>query len=1720
MSRCAPTWYKPELNQTTCPFGTTFLFDITVPYVWYEGYPGLSEFSVIVFVGYSVVPFVVVAWGVLYFLRAAVGRPWGPRVWEYGKELKAEDGWRLRNMQEVAKGFGFCFLAFLAKWLMAYPLAMLYDANGDQRWVFLGAQRPEKSCLTTCGMPNGQSLWAYGLFTYFFMELCFRLNLPLLIQNGSYTEVRATILAVRSIPTKVFLQQTIALFIFLVPVPMSRIVLSDASPEQAIFGILAGIILAILYHSLYMCLLKDMDPTEHSRALVLRRCLVRIAMLIEGSLAMCWRWLATCCPCFCRRHGELPQDPEMHMDLPLRGAQQGPPGDSEAQQRAVYLLPRIDPQFIETDHRLPAAEAARDQHCCQCLSGLRGFFEFLFVNTAAQVSAMNNRAESAEQRANHAEDAAQQAEERQRQAMDRARESEAHAEVALAEREQAERLKANANKEAREAEEATQRSKDELAAAVKAQKEFQEKTKEQMDAICQRASEVTTCLEELQKAIVSGKMEDLEEAVQQTNTTLRGMSVKPERSDGDAAQRVLPQLTEIIVRKQDECKKVKNEWKRSLDNLKARVKQALEAAKTTEVGAAKARKSTSDAESVFRCMMDAIRAGVNLPKSDKKTLHDVQTVLTAWQSIFTHSMENMRQRELITAIISNVIWAEDRDSDPNMPFRDRYGDITFTELCFCLQTVQKSDSKSFIDEGLKLVKTKYPKDLQGALEYLNTLVFLLDYTEKEDINAAKKLFRDSNADRPDFLKKIIERLCEHGDEAKPGKYVQNEAFLQDSDLVRAKTNPDKILEDIKERGKSNNLLALFREIFLILAGEQQRQYGVLMAPHHTQSIALMIFREFLERLRRSDPALGDTKALIARVATGEGKSMLIAAQAAFIAKQGKGGIGKKVHVIGTDERLVSRDFKAFEHSLFEKMGIKATCLCSDSKDADGQAWRKVWDYDVVYCLPHHISFLYTNEVISGGSKLNLFRDCVLLIDEVDALVIDKSPTDPIISNHERLSEYAMDVVIALHLGSEMPEHLVPQRGQEYYEERQRVYKVVQQKWKKANEIKRAVEADKPTDFLPSPDVDDAGWVAKDPRSGMPDKSKQSIQLEILRFAFHLRKTEPAEVKKTFPMRWLEPVFIMSKPLVFGRYCCILGFSGTLGNVEERKFLQDTYKCDFLDVPEFLRTCRGEAFHTAEWTTPQLERPKGANKDDFPQQAMEVLPNEKDQLQRVRQLAFRARKHVPVLVIAGSSEQAKRMMEELREEAARSGGMEDWDVVRDLSFTQWERSRMDYKDNLFLATQRIGLQPQDPWRITVTDASGGRGTDYKIYDSEADKLGGLLIIVMKLPLSSREWTQYQGRTARQDRRGQMCAVLCSQDYMDETEDDGTALPGDAYRRALHDDAYRGRPWAAPDADVAVAQIMAFGTQYSRKALLESQHDLVAGWRAHELCELACQPPNVLPREKEEYIKWIKSYRFAELSDFAKEAQRLFLGAAEIPACSLPTKYIESYKPETRPDQGRAVVFALDKSGSMNLDKSGSINTRDHPDRKQEARLEICKEHAEKLLTNDVEDEDVIGLLLFDHQLHWQGKPTLVKEGRASLSAEIKGASAERGGTALRDAIAAAVEKLDVISQQKAWQASRSILIVLTDGADGHSNYGVDDLAKKLEHFSGTVLLITVGLSNAELTSFEPAFEKWQAALGGGDRARHLKADWENVDAAFEKVREVLDEEIAGLDLSAP
>ncbi|CAJ1348939.1 unnamed protein product [Effrenium voratum] len=123
----------------------------------------------------------------------------------------------------------------------------------------------------------------------------------------------------------------------------------------------------------------------------------------------------------------------------------------------------------------------------------------------------------------------------------------------------------------------------------------------------------------------------------------------------------------------------------------------------------------------------------------------------------------------------------------------------------------------------------------------------------------------------------------------------------------------------------------------------------------------------------------------------------------------------------------------------------------------------------------------------------------------------------------------------------------------------------------------------------------------------------------------------------------ERVFVMSRPRVFRRYHRILGLSGSIGSEPERKFLQETYRAAFFEVPPFLKTCRGSPFHEP------LPAKLGSS-----QAAVYVEENVEAQTSRIAEVAFEARERVPVLIIAKDRMHADSLLESMQM-AARSRG---------------------------------------------------------------------------------------------------------------------------------------------------------------------------------------------------------------------------------------------------------------------------------------------------------------------------------------------------------------------------------------------------------------------------------------------------------------------------------
>ena len=181
-----------------------------------------------------------------------------------------------------------------------------------------------------------------------------------------------------------------------------------------------------------------------------------------------------------------------------------------------------------------------------------------------------------------------------------------------------------------------------------------------------------------------------------------------------------------------------------------------------------------------------------------------------------------------------------------------------------------------------------------------------------------------------------------------------------------------------------------------------------------------------------------------------------------------------------------------------------------------------------------------------------------------------------------------------------------------------------------------------------------------------------------------------------------------------------------------------------EVPQFLTTCKAT----------EKEPPKNLG--------VFLEASTSDQETKVVEFVAGNYKKVPVLVITRNPQEINRIYAQIKRRLV------DNDVML-LQHLQRLRQRDDdgnsqnreWESIITNATKRHGADEQSYCYVTVTDFFGGRGHDYRVMDQQANDSGGMLVIATSIP-DTREWIQWAGRTARQDKPGQFVVILSKQD----------------------------------------------------------------------------------------------------------------------------------------------------------------------------------------------------------------------------------------------------------------------------------------------------------------------------------------------------------------------
>jgi len=1022
----------------------------------------------------------------------------------------------------------------------------------------------------------------------------------------------------------------------------------------------------------------------------------------------------------------------------------------------------------------------------------------------------------------------------------------------------------------------------------------------------------------LQSHIKEGDAGGLQEVI----TTLTPRMANFEANDSG---RELGELADIVRSLYDDAVLKARCWREVLATMRV-VVETMEAGKV----------GRRDIKRLFSAVKEGCITGLSVHKSDPDLTEKIEKAFLSFY-ISEGAYGNRVQQEIIHRVCQC----------------NKLHHLDFTDMSQCVSLVDVAETPNnefLLSRAEAVIGGHEVAEFRHLLTSLDTIIFFLRFLDQEDLALTYVAYRSLQHEQW-ILQYIRAAEAQYG----PGRELVRTAGLN----LRSQEHVQGILEQLRSPPPgASALMQGLRSIFFSWAQIMKEKFDLLVLPHHTQVVCMLICLQYISGL-----ASQDVGALIAEMGTGEGKSAVIASLALYCVVF----LGRRVHVVVDDEILVERDFQTYR-SLFGAFQSRRgrpvqarLCVSASKKRArfaqDETATVRVdEDADIVYCEARHVQSFYTQLAKRGGVDFDtIYRERVLILDEVDALVIGEVPNVPFVYENEELSAFATRVADGF--VRQLPPEQISALASSTTEK-----KVLRNMEKAVQTVSKWVLH---TDY--TLDQDTNRYVRM--QDGRASDGAWSLALEYKNYADHFSDR----------VVYNERLFVMSRPRVFCKYNRIIGLSGSVGQDTERAYLSQLYRARFFKVPKFLTTCRGSTCNTAQ--------PRGV-----------IIEEDEDaQWRTTCERAFACRESAPVLIIARDRHTATRLAQELHCQA-NAKGLSGKDIVCSLSRDLCENQPEQFKENLFRCTQPLGRGASKAFRIAVTDPRGGRGVDYRVSDADADRAGGLTLIVNHIPKCSRDWTQYLGRTARQDRRGQWFAVLSRRDYAEDEKRSGRAL----------------------QPQTAVEVILGWGSADTQARLQEVHGQYHRGVRLNELSEEVARRGLLEdPRGREVMVRLCSEYGHMSIA-------QIDALAAQIPG--LEPAAIKSAATEVGSEANAPASVCLSRSIIFLIDRSSSMLSQDAGGK---TRFDVCRSCILDIFEKQLDDLDSLGLYTFETQVRESFPLTKKCTNRECIKAAIHGLPPPHGLTRMFDGVLECLQRL-----QRSGSGPK-FLVTLTDGDDNQS-----------------------------------------------------------------------------------
>jgi len=457
------------------------------------------------------------------------------------------------------------------------------------------------------------------------------------------------------------------------------------------------------------------------------------------------------------------------------------------------------------------------------------------------------------------------------------------------------------------------------------------------------------------------------------------------------------------------------------------------------------------------------------------------------------------------------------------------------------------------------IAEREPVEWKKLFKEATNVGYMVKYMFREDLAIAKAKFIEAVNNKENFkkmqfagevqemLSKLVNHtLTEYGEVGiyDPQKLAEID-FLNKPDLLV------KLVSASKERRskQDNPHMLLMTDITVRWMQYMIDRKFPPLTPHHTQAFTVMMmvrcYEDYLsQEARARNKALKkklQVQAFIAQLATGEGKSIVIAMLAVMMVNLH----GLHVHVLENNEGLLERDFRQ-NAPFYERFGIKSNLGADGLADPDAK---------IVYCLKKQINKHFLRKMVEGKLDEEL-KNIVLIVDEVDDLVVNERPNNHYVKTDVEQTPDLQKCYEKLKDGWSIEVEQDPPEGVDhmFWIRACSIVRYCEDHVKEGIHYRLIKNEDGEEEVIM---LDDNGQVPKVPLAA-PWLQYMSYKL--------IRKDPLAQSRYA----------CVCTPYIFNKYAGIFGLTGSVGGKEELKYLTKTYSAVKFDVPRFLDTCMGNA----------------------------------------------------------------------------------------------------------------------------------------------------------------------------------------------------------------------------------------------------------------------------------------------------------------------------------------------------------------------------------------------------------------------------------------------------------------------------------------------------------------------------------------------------------------